>query len=1008
MSATGAIPKRRPAPPVEAPSIFDPSSGPRPSSSRARDPPARRLTEKPKMSLFGRKEKSRSRSRTPHRPSRPVSTAELEDAEEVTVEDLLDEPDSPRSGPESPISRESHTKFHAFVKTVQRIVIYETRSRYYVVGSNNTETQFRVLNIHRNEPRDLVVTDDNIVYDTKDIKSLLVMADVGNRSKVGQKVGYGLTKTISAFGIAGFVRFLEGYYILLITKRRKAAMIGHHCVYKIEDTALIYIPNDDVRESHPDEARHKRMFQAVDMSSNFYYSYSYDLTHTLQFNMAPPKFLRTKSKARPIGAMFPDGQAPANLGYVGKPNTRYLWNTHFLNQAQINQNWVLHIIHGFVDQSNISVYGRPVLLTLIARRSSKYAGTRFLKRGATFEGDVANEVETEQIVSDSTILDLQKAKITSYVQIRGSVPSHWAQDVTKMVPKPQIFFELSDPHGRTSGQHFDQLMRHYGSPVVVVNLVKRREKRRRHECLLGEEFQKQVEYLNMFLRPEHRIKYFHLDMARCKNRQDTEVIQSLDDIANYSIRRTGIFYNNKQSFGHVLYEKKRHDSLVEKYVEKLADQSSNPDQLLQAGIVRTNCVDCLDRTNTAQFVVGKCALGLQLFALGFVESPHLEFDSDCARMLEVMYEDHGDTLALQYGGSQLIHRIKSYRKESKWTSKATDIAQTLRRYYSNTLSDAEKQNAINLFLGVYVPEDGKVPIWDKDFLTDKYLHIPQLLRPYQFGSLLFHASTQWFSKRLVTSLPFPLESERKECVLLKKFDPVKEEFDLYHDYYRPFELSVLSELFPFKEVSHSVRDYMPNCCTDYSPFVVRMREVKRREETIVRTKNSFTEFFFGKKSDPLIKNPSVTGATSGASLLSNASDSDDDLSSSQDLEELHEEIGEEAAETTAEQAASFKSVLGVMDEGVVKADIKEPCEEAMHVYSRYAIVEPSNQECVILPIEVNSLAEYEAKLRQDYKTVVEREPISTECYRNFCQIAQFGAKQPNADSLELYSMLVQG
>ena len=32
-------------------------------------------------------------------------------------------------------------------------------------------------------------------------------------------------------------------------------------------------------------------------------------------------------------------------------------------------------------------------------------------------------------------------------------------------------------------------------------------------------------------------------------------------------------------------------------------------------------------------------------------------------MLESMYEDHGDTLALQYGGSQLIHR---YVKSTFW------------------------------------------------------------------------------------------------------------------------------------------------------------------------------------------------------------------------------------------------------------------------------------------------------------------------------------------------------
>ena len=51
----------------------------------------------------------------------------------------------------------------------------------------------------------------------------------------------------------------------------------------------------------------------------------------------------------------------------------------------------------------VSIYGRAVHVTLIARRSNRYAGTRFLKRGANLEGDVANEVETEQIVCDGSI-----------------------------------------------------------------------------------------------------------------------------------------------------------------------------------------------------------------------------------------------------------------------------------------------------------------------------------------------------------------------------------------------------------------------------------------------------------------------------------------------------------------------------------------------------------------------------------------------------------------------------
>lgn len=34
------------------------------------------------------------------------------------------------------------------------------------------------------------------------------------------------------------------------------ADIGGHAIYKIEDTNMIYIPNDSVRITHPDEARY--------------------------------------------------------------------------------------------------------------------------------------------------------------------------------------------------------------------------------------------------------------------------------------------------------------------------------------------------------------------------------------------------------------------------------------------------------------------------------------------------------------------------------------------------------------------------------------------------------------------------------------------------------------------------------------------------------------------------------------------------------------------------------
>lgn len=43
---------------------------------------------------------------------------------------------------------------------------------------------------------------------------------------------------------------------------------------------------------------------------------------------------------------------------------------------------------------------RLLSITLIARRSRLYAGARLLRRGICEHGDVANEVEVEQIVTD--------------------------------------------------------------------------------------------------------------------------------------------------------------------------------------------------------------------------------------------------------------------------------------------------------------------------------------------------------------------------------------------------------------------------------------------------------------------------------------------------------------------------------------------------------------------------------------------------------------------------------
>ncbi|GIY76660.1 polyphosphoinositide phosphatase [Caerostris extrusa] len=95
---------------------------------------------------------------------------------------------------------------YPIISLVQKIILYKTKTRFYLVGCNNTESKFRVLQIDRTETKELNVVDD--------------------------KVEYNLKGTISSFGIVGFIKFLEGYYLILITKRKRVAYIGHHTIYK--------------------------------------------------------------------------------------------------------------------------------------------------------------------------------------------------------------------------------------------------------------------------------------------------------------------------------------------------------------------------------------------------------------------------------------------------------------------------------------------------------------------------------------------------------------------------------------------------------------------------------------------------------------------------------------------------------------------------------------------------------------------------------------------------------
>lgn len=752
-----------------------------------------------------------------------------------------EEPTAPsfnRSG--SPVTSTQKSKGSFYEKVgeegivrMHKFTLYEIATRYYLVGIDQLDTRYRVLKIDRtSDSDDLSLVEDDIVYSKHEMNQLLETIEDGNKSSGGLRL------RCSAWALLGFIRFTSAYYMLLVTKRSSVANIGGHFIYQIDGTELIPLittASSRVKlERNPEEARYIGILNNLDLSRSFYFSNSYDITRTLQRNISRERQSLQEGPEKPP---------------VYDHNSMFVWNHHLLSPAVANlksaYDWCLPIIHGYVDQSVLSVYGRSVYITIIARRSRFFAGARFLKRGANDLGYVANDVETEQIVSEMTTTSFHSPgpklyanpRYTSYVQHRGSIPLYWTQDSTGVSPKPDIELNLVDPFYSAAALHFDNLFERYGAPVYVLNLIKARERTPRESKLL-KEFTNAISYLNQFLPDDKKIIYKAWDMSRASKSRDQNVIDTLENIASDALPITGFFKNGD-------------------------DKESGLQ--LQDGVVRTNCIDCLDRTNAAQFVIGKRALGYQLHALGVIEGTQIEYDTDAVNMFTNMWHDHGDTIAIQYGGSHLVNTMATYRKTNQWTSQSRDMVESFKRYYNNSFLDAQRQEAYNLFLGNYIFNQGQPMLWDLS--TDYYLHHAD---PRTWSKLRRPNYITWYTPEYLerghenTKCPPPVAA---------KDNPLSYYDDYWVEYYRPTSVTSFGKIYPLR--LNSTMKYLPFRSTqggryDLSPFVVRLppHEPASRERAAAQQRPTSSHQKKGVTiQEPEVLNDQSSGTFHGANVM---------------------------------------------------------------------------------------------------------------------------------------------
>lgn len=692
------------------------------------------------------------------------------------------------------------------IAQMHKFVLYETPHRFYLIGSDGLDERFRVLKIDRTAPPGhLNIFEDDIVYDRREKTQLLNAIDDGNKGAGGMKL-----KCV-AWGLIGFIRFTEAYYMLLVTKRTQVAMVGGHYIYQIEGTELVPLTTGSTsrfqKDRNPEETRFLGILNNLDLTRSFYFSYSYNITRSLQHNITREREALSQGQRHPEPDL----------------NDMFVWNHYLLGPAlgalKSTYHWCLPIIHGFIDQSSLDIFGRRVYITVIARRSRFFAGARFLKRGVNDLGYVANDVETEQIVSEVMTTSFHapgprlyaSPTYTSYVQHRGSIPLFWTQDTSGVSPKPDIDLNPIDPFYSAGALHFDNLFERYGTPIYVLNLIKARERTPRESKLLYE-YKNQLDYLNQSLPADKKIIYKAFDMSRAAKTRGQDVIGELEMIAEEVLERTGFFHNGDSQDGDLLYNMPK----------------------VQNGVARTNCIDCLDRTNAAQFVIGKRALGRQLQALGVIAGNTVEYDTDAVNIFTHMFHDHGDTIAVQYGGSHLVNTVETYRKINHWQGHSRDMVESFKRYYHNSFHDSQRQEAYNLFLGNYIFTQGQPMLWD--LTTDFYLHHTD---PRKWAGKARPNYIQWYTPAYLEPRTLP-ESKEPNGISNEMSETGVEDYDNYWlEYYKPLALSSFAKIFSYR--MNKVTRHLPDAAHhDPSPFTPRKSIVEPESPSKNRAKKGVT------------------------------------------------------------------------------------------------------------------------------------------------------------------------
>lgn len=472
--------------------------------------------------------------------------------------------------------------------------------------------------------------------------------------------------------ILGTIKLKINKYLVVADKHEVTGSVMGHSIAKVTLFKIYALGNDAVSRKDPEETQYLSLLnQHLGLATLFFcVDGQYDLTNLAQ---------------RQLGATTP----PAR-------DQRFWWNKYLseeLEQAGAGA-FVMPVIYGYARSHSATFQGlQPLEFALITRRATLRAGTRYFRRGIDDEGHVANFNETEQIFATGD------QQVYALLQTRGSVPVFWLE-INNLQYKPNLVI-LSRPAGGATAKHFAEQVDMYGENYLV-NLVNQSG----YEKPVKDAYQKAVQLLPLDVALQVHYLYFDFH-HECRKMRWDRVKLLIEHLVAEGYSSTNYF----------------HYDAAHASVKRLQHQ-----------VVRTNCMDCLDRTNVVQLMLARWVLQTQLEHAGYLPphntAPWERLDPRFNLVFQSAWADNADAVSCAYSGTGALKTDYTRTGQRTKLGALKDLVNSITRYYLNNYKDGLRQDSYDLFLGHYRPYRDAIA----NPFVDRRSPYVQLL-PYFVGAL---------------------------------------------------------------------------------------------------------------------------------------------------------------------------------------------------------------------------------------------------------------------------------